>query len=91
MDIQFLKGVGPKKASLLSKLNIKTVDDMIFYYPRDYEDRSEFKEITDCKDGDTVSLQLSVDMKSGLNFVRGNLKIFKVKAYDNNGNICTLT
>lgn len=91
MDIQFLKGVGPKKASLLSKLNIKTVDDMIFYYPRDYEDRSEFKEITDCKDGDTVSLQLSVDMKSSLNFVRGNLKIFKVKAYDNNGNICTLT
>ena len=55
MDIQFLKGVGPKKASLLSKLNIKTVDDMIFYYPRDYEDRSEFKEITDCKDEDTVS------------------------------------
>ena len=34
-----LKGVGPKKAQALEKLNIRTLEDMVFFLPRDYEDR----------------------------------------------------
>ena len=37
--IQFLKGVGPKLGDILSKKDIKNVQDLIEYYPRAYEDR----------------------------------------------------
>ena len=34
-----LRGVGPKKAAALKKLNIHTLEDLLFFFPRDYEDR----------------------------------------------------
>jgi len=38
-SIQFLKGVGPKKAELFSRLGVETLDDLLFYFPRKWEDR----------------------------------------------------
>ncbi|MDO8495679.1 MAG: ATP-dependent DNA helicase RecG [bacterium] len=43
--IQYLKGVGPKMAEKLSRLGIETVEDLIFYYPRDYRDYTNIKSI----------------------------------------------
>ena len=56
--IEFLKGVGPKKAELLSKeLNLTTYGDFIQHYPFRYEDRSQFLKISDAKpDGSSVQL-----------------------------------
>lgn len=45
--IQYFKGVGPRRASLLGKLNIKTVRDALFYLPFRYEDRRNLKKIRD--------------------------------------------
>lgn len=39
-DITALKGVGTKKAEKLAKLGVRTVGDILFLFPRDYEDRS---------------------------------------------------
>ena len=36
-NILELKGIGEKSANLFHKLNIETLRDLIFYYPRDYE------------------------------------------------------
>jgi ATP-dependent DNA helicase RecG len=42
-DIKFLPGVGPKRAELFNKeLNISTVDDLLYYFPYKYIDRSRF-------------------------------------------------
>jgi ATP-dependent DNA helicase RecG len=38
-SIQYIKGVGPKRAELLKKLGLETVDDMLFYFPKKWEDR----------------------------------------------------
>jgi len=38
-SIQFLKGVGPKKAELFGRLGIESLDDLLFYFPRAWEDR----------------------------------------------------
>lgn len=43
--VQYLKGVGPKISKLLKKLGITTVEDVIYYFPRDYEDRTKVKEV----------------------------------------------
>lgn len=47
-SIEFLKGVGPKRAELLSEeLNIKSFGDLLVYYPFRYEDRSKFYKISE--------------------------------------------
>ena len=46
-SIQFLKGVGEKRAEMLKKKGISTVEDMLYFFPRAHEDRTEIKEIAD--------------------------------------------
>lgn len=38
-QIQYLKGIGPAKAKLFNRLEIATVEDLLHYYPRTYQDR----------------------------------------------------
>ncbi|OGS10379.1 MAG: ATP-dependent DNA helicase RecG [Elusimicrobia bacterium RIFOXYA2_FULL_58_8] len=38
-SIQHLKGVGPKRAELFARLGVETVQDLLFYFPRKWEDR----------------------------------------------------
>ena len=52
--VSVIKGIGPKKVTALRKLNIETIEDFLYYYPRDYEDRREIKSINGLIDGDTV-------------------------------------
>lgn len=58
MDLQdkvtAIKGIGPKKSVALNKLNIDSIEDFLFFYPRDYEDRREMKQIISLRDGDTA-------------------------------------
>ncbi len=47
-DIQFLPGVGPKRADLLrQELQINTFEDLLTYYPFRYVDRSRFYRISE--------------------------------------------
>ena len=45
--IQYVKGVGPKIASLLEKKGIRTVEDALYFLPRAYEDRRNLKKISE--------------------------------------------
>ena len=50
MEIQFLPGVGPKRAALLQKeLNIRTLEDLLRLYPFKYIDKSSFTRICDAR------------------------------------------
>ncbi len=45
-EIKYLKGVGPKRAQLLGKeLNIHTLEDLVYYFPYKYIDRTKFYRI----------------------------------------------
>ncbi len=44
-----LKGLGPKKAEALEKLNIKTLEDLMLFFPREYENRKNKVKICDLK------------------------------------------
>ena len=46
-DIQYIKGVGPARAKLLNRLGIFTVEDLLYYIPFRYEDRSNIKPISE--------------------------------------------
>lgn len=49
--VRFLKGVGPKIASLLEKKGVRTVEDLLYYLPRRYEDRRNIGTIAGLKPG----------------------------------------
>ncbi|HHV46198.1 MAG TPA: ATP-dependent DNA helicase RecG [Tissierellia bacterium] len=85
MDIQYVKGVGPKKALLLKRLNIYTVEDLLYYVPRDYDDRSEFKIISQCRSGEKVSLKVQVCGYPTTSKPRKNLSIIKIPVRDKTG------
>lgn len=49
--VQFLRGVGPEGMTLLGRLGISTVYDLLFHLPRRYEDRTHFSQIGDLAAG----------------------------------------
>ncbi len=51
-NVQYIKGVGPNRVTLLKKLEIETLGDLITFFPREYEDRSKPKLISDLVDGE---------------------------------------
>ncbi len=59
-DIQYLKGVGPKKAALLAKLGIRTLFDLLTWYPRGYEDQSALTPIASLHAGETATVSGSI-------------------------------
>ncbi|MBR3002523.1 MAG: ATP-dependent DNA helicase RecG [Clostridia bacterium] len=56
-DVKYVKGVGPNRVALLNKLGIFTLEDLITYFPRTYEDRSKPKNICECVDGEDVLIE----------------------------------
>ncbi len=56
MPVQYLKGVGPARAEHLERLGLRTVQDILFFFPRDYQDMSELRSIADLHEGVSVSV-----------------------------------
>lgn len=83
-SIQYIKGVGPNRTSLLAKLNIFTMGDLLEYYPRRYEDRSQLKRIHDLLDGQVASFCATV-VNSTESKPRRGLTITKVSVKDASG------
>ena len=42
---QFLKGVGPQRAELLERLGLRSAREVLFFFPRDYQDLTDRREI----------------------------------------------
>ncbi len=55
-DIQFVKGVGPKRAVLFDKLGIRTIEDALWYLPWRYEDRSRIISIARLVPGEKATI-----------------------------------
>ncbi|MCH5209556.1 MAG: ATP-dependent DNA helicase RecG [Oscillospiraceae bacterium] len=84
-DIRYLKGVGEKRAELFSKKGINTVEDLLYYFPRSHEDRSEMKEIADCAEGETVCISVTVFSPVRDVRVRKNMLISTMVVSDQTG------
>lgn len=54
--VQYLKGIGPRRASLLKSGGIETVEDLLRYFPRRYIDRSAITPISQIQPGDDVTI-----------------------------------
>ena len=89
-DVKYVKGVGPNRVKLLNNLGIYTLEDLITYFPREHEDRSKPKKISEIQDGEEVLIEVIIVTKmSEIRTARG-LKIYKIVARDETGT-CQIT
>lgn len=54
--IQFIKGVGPERAQVLEKLHLRTAADLLFFFPRSYEDFTQLHKIVELENEQLASL-----------------------------------
>lgn len=79
-SIQYVKGIGPKKAEKLNKLGIYTIKDLLYYFPRQFEDRSIIKKIAQLEDEEKVTVKAlitnieSYTPKKGMTITRIDVK-----------------
>jgi len=59
-SIQYLKGVGPKKAGIFNKIGITTIEDLLYYFPRRYEDRTSLVSIKDLNIGVNQTVKVEI-------------------------------
>ncbi len=50
-SIRYVKGVGPHRVALMGQLEVESVEDLCYYAPRRYEDRSHLAAIGDLQAG----------------------------------------
>lgn len=54
--VQYLKGVGPQRAELLERLGLRRAVDLLFFFPRGYQDMSELRAIPQLEENVPVSV-----------------------------------
>src|SRR5256885_5314693 len=59
--VQYLKGVGPQRAELLAKLDLHYAADVLFFFPRAYQDMSELRGIEQLEEGKLASVVGVID------------------------------
>ena len=59
--IQFLKGCGAERAELLARLGIATVRDLLFFFPRDYQDLTNLRTVDELEEGPLASVLGTVE------------------------------
>lgn len=82
MSIQYIKGVGPKKAYSLKRLNINTIGDLIYFIPRDYEDRTSVSTLRQANLGEKSTLEVEITGIASITRPRRNMSILKVPIKD---------
>ncbi|HEY3346928.1 MAG TPA: ATP-dependent DNA helicase RecG [Nitrospirota bacterium] len=87
LDIQYAKGVGPRRAELLGKLGIKTIRDALLYFPYRYEDRGNLKKISRVQFGQKETVMGEVVSAEVVTTARRNVKIFELTVRDASGPI----
>lgn len=86
--IRYIKGVGPKKAGLFNKMGINAIEDILYYFPRRYEDRSQFIPISELKEGVLQTIKAVILAKSDRrSFRRRGFSIIEIIVQDETGEI----
>ncbi len=85
--IDSLTGVGEKRAALFEKKGIRTIEDLLYFFPRTHEDRSEIKKIENCVAGETVCVSITVFSPVREKRVKRGMLISNMTACDETGTL----
>jgi ATP-dependent DNA helicase RecG len=83
-SVQFLKGVGPRRAELLAKLDVHTSRDLLYHVPRRYEDASTVMKINAIEPGRDATV-IGEIVSKGVIPTKSGLRVFQVVLRDETG------
>lgn len=85
-SVQYLKGVGPRRAEIFGKLGVHTIRDMLFYFPRDYKDHTRIQKISEATIGAEITIQGKV-LGVQARMARSRKNVLEVFVSDETGTI----
>ena len=88
--ISTLRGVGPAKAAAYAKLGIYTTTDLLYHFPRSYENRGDVHLLSDAPIDQRTAVILTVGSEPRSARIRGRMTLLKFKAFDESG-VCEIT
>ncbi len=84
-SVRYVKGVGPRRAQLLERLGVETIEDILYYFPWRYEDRKNLKKICDLTFGNPETTSGKVVSTRIITTPRKRMKIFELVVTDDTG------
>ena len=84
-DIRYIKGVGEARAKSLARLGIRTLGDLLNYFPRAYEDRTVERPIAEVLPEETACIRAMVATEPRLTHVRRGMDLVKLRIVDESG------
>src|SRR5690554_4770613 len=81
-DVQYIKGVGPKRAYRLRRLGIDNLRDLLLHFPRKFEDQTNLVNFSNAIHNEKNAFVLEVKSKAILTRPRKGLSILKVPVTD---------
>lgn len=88
--INSLHGVGAVRAKAYAKLGIENLHDLLFHFPRSYENRGDVKKLAECDGLSKNAVILTIATLPRVARIRRGMNILKFRAYDESG-MCEIT
>lgn len=79
--------VKPEHLEALARLDIKTVKDLVYHFPRDWQDLSEIKNISEIRAGEKINIRARVKHVANPGFPFRRVKITEALLEDETGNV----
>lgn len=86
-DIKYLKGVGSERAKRLNKLGVFTIKDLVYLFPRAYEDRTVIKKISQIGPSETCSIVATVVTPVRVHKISKAMTLYKFTVADETGRL----
>ena len=86
-SVRYIKGLGEAREKQMNRLGIRTLYDLISFYPRAYEDRTRTKKIGDLTVGETACVRAMAATQPQLSHIRRGLDLVKLRAVDDTGSL----
>ena len=86
-SVRTLQGVGPTRAEQLAGIGIRTLYDLLCYFPRDYEDRTRLAAIADLQSGHAACFEAMVVSEPRTAHIRKGMDLTKLKVADHTGQL----
>ncbi len=90
ISVKSLYGVGEARAAAYAKAGVATVEDLLFYFPRAYENRGEIKLLAETDENVKSAVILTVAAEPKIARIRRGMDVLKFRAYDDSGS-CQIT
>ncbi|MDO5114998.1 MAG: ATP-dependent DNA helicase RecG [Synergistaceae bacterium] len=85
--LSVLKGAGPRRCALLEKLGLRTVQDLLWFFPRRYEDHRDIRKISELVPGASSVVFASVMSCEARSLAGGGRRMIRCRLSDGSGEL----